>query len=348
MKPAKFNSGSDVKETRRLWPLVDGWFLGCCFATAVLFHGRNFKLLAFELTCWGFVVVWRLRFAEMQPAFASIGSVFGRSGAGGFTSLTVARFWFLFTLLLLLLLLLLVMLLLSLFVLLAVWFDCLEMRSSSSFDGFMAALVKASPLTVSWPLSRDQLQFLFFSWCPWFIGWSLLLVAFAGQRSSTTVCLIFISKGQSSRLHCNCSGGRLSANQCGSLTTTTTIPMKGNKRASSDAPTWLATRMCLEPTKGDAWAREIKETTWPIDRRRRGRRGPDDRHNGRRPIQISYFQIGNICPVHLHFLLPRGSVPTAQWITTELSIPSSAEFTTSWLQNSTKVKSYEPFIQTTT
>ena len=56
----------------------------------------------------------------MQPAFASIGSVFGRSGAGGFTSLTVARFWFLFTLLLLLLLLLLVMLLLSLFVLLAV------------------------------------------------------------------------------------------------------------------------------------------------------------------------------------------------------------------------------------
>ena len=106
--------------------------------------------------------------------------------------------------------------------------------------------------------------------------------------------------------------------------------------------------MCLEPTKGDAWAREIKETTWPIDRRRRGRRGPDDRHNGRRPIQISYFQIGNICPVHLHFLLPRGSVPTAQWITTELSIPSSAEFTTSWLQNSTKIKSYEPFIQTTT
>ena len=58
----------------------------------------------------------------MQPTFASIGSVFGRSGAGGFTSLTVARFWFWFTLLLLLLLLLVVvmLLLLSLFVLLAV------------------------------------------------------------------------------------------------------------------------------------------------------------------------------------------------------------------------------------
>ena len=112
------------------------------------------------------------------------------------------------------------------------------MRSPSSFDGFMAALVKASPLTVSWPLSRDQLQFLFFSWCPWFIGWSLLLVAFAGQRSSTTVCLIFISKGQSSRLHCNCSGGRLSANQCGSLTTTTTttITTKGNKKKHRAMP----------------------------------------------------------------------------------------------------------------
>ena len=59
----------------------------------------------------------------MQPTFASIGSVFGRSGAGGFTSLTVARFSFLSTLLLLLLVVVVVMmllLLLSLFVLLAV------------------------------------------------------------------------------------------------------------------------------------------------------------------------------------------------------------------------------------